>query len=149
MPALFCIVNFFFFFNDTATTEIYTLSLHDALPIYIWRADSDNCILGPEIYMPDNLIKEVLDRWSQLDSLSTFSQFLAPYPQLRDHAHQLLDLSEVMQVEFNRLDAAKKAESIAKRQARNTFREDESLSESSHDRSESEEDSGESITPMP
>src|SRR2546426_9218163 len=29
MPAL-CL---FFFFNDTATTEIYTLSLHDALPI--------------------------------------------------------------------------------------------------------------------
>src|SRR2546425_13338806 len=27
----------FFFFNDTATTEIYTLSLHDALPI--WAAD--------------------------------------------------------------------------------------------------------------
>src|SRR5437899_5438823 len=26
-------VRFFFFFNDTATTEIYTLSLHDALPI--------------------------------------------------------------------------------------------------------------------
>src|SRR3712207_7267117 len=26
---------FFFFFNDTATTEIYTLSLHDALPILI------------------------------------------------------------------------------------------------------------------
>src|SRR5256886_16431100 len=26
---------FFFFFNDTATTEIYTLSLHDALPIYV------------------------------------------------------------------------------------------------------------------
>src|SRR5690349_22971671 len=35
---------FIFFFNDTATTEIYTLSLHDALPIYgppscsaLWR----------------------------------------------------------------------------------------------------------------
>src|SRR3712207_6983049 len=27
----------FFFFNDTATTEIYTLSLHDALPIYCQR----------------------------------------------------------------------------------------------------------------
>src|SRR5258708_517978 len=26
-------IPFFFFFNDTATTEIYTLSLHDALPI--------------------------------------------------------------------------------------------------------------------
>src|SRR2546430_5580330 len=33
----------FFFFNDTATTEIYTLSLHDALPIYPpspWRQSS-------------------------------------------------------------------------------------------------------------
>src|SRR2546430_8404371 len=29
LPTIF----FFFFFNDTATTEIYTLSLHDALPI--------------------------------------------------------------------------------------------------------------------
>src|SRR5256886_12440524 len=28
-------VLFIFFFNDTATTEIYTLSLHDALPIWI------------------------------------------------------------------------------------------------------------------
>src|SRR2546430_11143887 len=28
-------MSFFFFFNDTATTEIYTLSLHDALPIFI------------------------------------------------------------------------------------------------------------------
>src|SRR6266536_2932962 len=30
----------FFFFNDTATTEIYTLSLHDALPIYSLYGDS-------------------------------------------------------------------------------------------------------------
>ena len=28
------VCDYFFFFNDTATTEIYTLSLHDALPIY-------------------------------------------------------------------------------------------------------------------
>ena len=28
------LVHFVFFFNDTATTEIYTLSLHDALPIF-------------------------------------------------------------------------------------------------------------------
>src|SRR5438034_7790110 len=33
-PMLF----FFFFFTDTATTEIYTLSLHDALPISMGRA---------------------------------------------------------------------------------------------------------------
>src|SRR2546429_3073097 len=31
---------FFFFFNDTATTEIYTLSLHDALPIWTAGAGS-------------------------------------------------------------------------------------------------------------
>src|SRR3712207_9158941 len=30
---------FFFFFNDTATTEIYTLSLHDALPIWLLGED--------------------------------------------------------------------------------------------------------------
>src|SRR2546427_12457219 len=32
-------LSFFFFFNDTATTEIYTLSLHDALPILAERAE--------------------------------------------------------------------------------------------------------------
>src|SRR2546422_11040879 len=34
----------FFFFNDTATTEIYTLSLHDALPILYGRI----CTLSPK-----------------------------------------------------------------------------------------------------
>src|SRR6266511_4681999 len=33
--SLFFLSCFFFFFNDTATTEIYTLSLHDALPISV------------------------------------------------------------------------------------------------------------------
>src|SRR5690242_21498042 len=32
-----------FFFNDTATTEIYTLSLHDALPISRWRGIARGC----------------------------------------------------------------------------------------------------------
>src|SRR6202790_5821266 len=39
----------FFFFNDTATTEIYTLSLHDALPIYNFLhvlLDKDTATLG-------------------------------------------------------------------------------------------------------
>src|SRR2546430_17704670 len=35
-----CVIRFFFFFNDTATTEIYTLSLHDALPILLAGAGS-------------------------------------------------------------------------------------------------------------
>src|SRR3712207_7402021 len=42
----------FFFFNDTATTEIYTLSLHDALPI--WRE-----------HMPINRVNRLLT--NQLD----------------------------------------------------------------------------------
>src|SRR5229473_8275821 len=37
---LFIFIFIFFFFNDTATTEIYTLSLHDALPICYTSADS-------------------------------------------------------------------------------------------------------------
>jgi len=38
----------FFFFNDTATTEIYTLSLHDALPISIraWANARIECVGG-------------------------------------------------------------------------------------------------------
>src|SRR2546430_12277312 len=43
---------FFFFFNDTATTEIYTLSLHDALPISAprspaWASTSTSTTSGP------------------------------------------------------------------------------------------------------
>src|SRR5690348_18489047 len=34
MESFFSLCLFFFFFNETATTEIYTLSLHDALPIW-------------------------------------------------------------------------------------------------------------------
>src|SRR5260370_11200123 len=33
----------FFFFNDTATTEIYTLSLHDALPISCYATPTWRC----------------------------------------------------------------------------------------------------------
>src|SRR3712207_9339146 len=38
---------FIFFFNDTATTEIYTLSLHDALPIYFRPSGSSDPKLAP------------------------------------------------------------------------------------------------------
>src|SRR2546425_3835181 len=37
------LLSFFFFFNDTATTEIYTLSLHDALPISSPSPSSGAC----------------------------------------------------------------------------------------------------------
>src|SRR5436305_10277701 len=38
----------FFFFNDTATTEIYTLSLHDALPIFGSVAGAGRCRSRPQ-----------------------------------------------------------------------------------------------------
>src|SRR5690349_24787731 len=37
---------YFFFFNDTPTTEIYTLSLHDALPILLVENFVDKVLLG-------------------------------------------------------------------------------------------------------
>src|SRR5687768_17712132 len=55
----FCIylrIFFLFFFNDTATTEIYTLSLHDALPIYrALRARGTPPRESPTLSVPDAL----------------------------------------------------------------------------------------------
>ena len=48
-----------FFFNDTATTEIYTLSLHDALPIYIsdlYKRGYDEIRIN---YSDSNVFKEI------------------------------------------------------------------------------------------
>src|SRR2546430_8771829 len=41
---------FFFFFNDTATTEIYTLSLHDALPISFHQLRAWRCFHARSIH---------------------------------------------------------------------------------------------------
>src|SRR5262245_66436519 len=43
LPSFVCFV---FFFNDPATTEIYTLSLHDALPIFVLRDVAEHGRLG-------------------------------------------------------------------------------------------------------
>ena len=53
-----------FFFNDTATTEIYTLSLHDALPIWLAAAISGVNAIAPAVIatpMNENAAPEVLD----------------------------------------------------------------------------------------
>src|SRR2546422_7089994 len=49
---------FFFFFNDTATTEIYTLSLHDALPISS-VAPTNVFIEGPDKKTREDLLRQV------------------------------------------------------------------------------------------
>src|ERR1019366_9921006 len=50
----------FFFFNDTATTEIYTLSLHDALPI--WKS---TCWVAPAAWTVLPAGTSTSGRWSQ------------------------------------------------------------------------------------
>src|SRR5256885_13155093 len=58
---------FFFFFNDTATTEIYTLSLHDALPIC--EADPEDEEGAAEIYRTFGecrfALQEALRQWPE------------------------------------------------------------------------------------
>src|SRR2546425_3271760 len=57
----------FFFFNDTATTEIYTLSLHDALPI---TADA----LRRFVELPDSVCPCLPDRIVTAQLLETHSK---------------------------------------------------------------------------
>src|SRR3712207_8685646 len=49
-----------FFFNDTATTEIYTLSLHDALPIFVASAfaERDSVVSAVDIREIEDVIDE-------------------------------------------------------------------------------------------
>src|SRR2546422_7744171 len=71
---------YFFFFNDTATTEIYTLSLHDALPISVVHHDRGrvrelrlSSVERPPRGQParGRLLAPVLDDQRRLDRKST------------------------------------------------------------------------------
>src|SRR2546429_6448824 len=81
---------FFFFFNDTATTEIYTLSLHDALPIsaaqtQYTKATLDHCT-GPSLGKATELSAEIgrppssssNDKYSRGSSLCCRSNMVRP-----------------------------------------------------------------------
>src|SRR5256885_13210236 len=74
---------YFFFFNDTATTEIYTLSLHDALPIWsgglgLWNRTGDPLYQWGAMSHdgPGALATEPRRQW--LDRKSTTSELQAP-----------------------------------------------------------------------
>src|ERR1041384_8760722 len=66
LVALLCIG--FFFFNDTATTEIYTLSLHDALPIS--KEPREAGIDGSVVQHLPPAIKRSEEHTSELQSLA-------------------------------------------------------------------------------
>src|SRR3712207_7181043 len=62
----------FFFFNDTATTEIYTLSLHDALPISIHNLWPVQMAQGNIIKVGRKLIAANLAQVAYVNFLFTF-----------------------------------------------------------------------------
>src|SRR2546427_5682879 len=61
------LVFYFFFFNDTATTEIYTLSLHDALPIWICSRNSGTTLPAEASTLPKRTVTKrvCVDFWSR------------------------------------------------------------------------------------
>src|SRR5258708_31318009 len=94
-------ISHFFFFNDTATTEIYTLSLHDALPICNsfrrrttgfdrrsirpWRPTSRSEEHTSELQSPDHLVCRLL-----LEKKKNKMQISTTTTSLRDHNNNLL-----------------------------------------------------------
>src|SRR3712207_8694705 len=86
---------FFFFFNDTATTEIYTLSLHDALPIC-------DLVLGAETPQRD-LGLLALDRLLARDPACTgdlIGQPALAHPQRRRHGRSEEHTSELQSRQY-------------------------------------------------
>src|SRR5258708_27650459 len=90
----------FFFFNDTATTEIYTLSLHDALPIWpslgaairsgivdrAWSALTDHRSRNPGESARDRLRQRLLERGEILEALDRKSTRLNSSHQIISYA---------------------------------------------------------------
>src|SRR3712207_9393533 len=71
-----------FFFNDTATTEIYTLSLHDALPIWLSRTQMSAA--------PRSAMKIPMCRpWSSGSPQKTGSRALVAMSRSEEHTSEL------------------------------------------------------------
>src|SRR5256885_12028467 len=70
-----------FFFNDTATTEIYTLSLHDALPISLAERPSDRFRAAR--------VLRVSAQVSPLPSAGRRSFTTVPHPRSEEHTSEL------------------------------------------------------------
>src|SRR5215208_7448902 len=89
---------FFFFFNDTATTEIYTLSLHDALPISgrspLPQAGADEDVVGRALALEAQGAQGVGDPLDAL-ALQRVARRAAAEDQRRDEEPQLVDLAGV------------------------------------------------------
>src|SRR6195256_1755704 len=70
----------FFFFNDTATTEIYTLSLHDALPILDRRIAERRTFPAIDVQRSGTRKEEILLSKEELNKVYLLRNFLADMP---------------------------------------------------------------------
>ena len=73
----------YFFFNDTATTEIYTLSLHDALPIWCHFGKARCRDLSGVAYDPGHFADHGVDRMSRIGKMRSeehTSELQSPVP---------------------------------------------------------------------
>ena len=95
----FCFFFFLFFFNDTATTDIYTLSLHDALPILLQKLeetghDKDTVIMLAPDHYPYGLDTESLNALAGRE-LDQFSLYQSCFLIWRDRKSTRLNSSHV------------------------------------------------------
>src|SRR2546425_3962748 len=74
---------YFFFFNDTATTEIYTLSLHDALPISFGLGVTGNAV--------NSFVKFALGTYRAYEA--TDSSIVEINPRSEEHTSELQSLA--------------------------------------------------------
>ena len=110
LDVIYC---FFFFFNDTATTEIYTLSLHDALPIY---RDEVN----PEGDTIEDLITNLADRYLNINCacftpnegrIDDILRYVKEY-NIDGVVYSNLSFCHTYSVEYNRVEKALKEAGI-------------------------------------
>jgi hypothetical protein len=72
--------------------------------------DTLNCMLPPEVYLLDRLIKEILDQFSQLISLEAVKAFINPHKHLMHQEHHLFSFLQTLKFDFDSFVAAKKVE---------------------------------------
>ena len=91
-------LNVFFFFNDTATTEIYTLSLHDALPIYYILKEEDNFQINPQEFV--NSVKESKSNLAIIINPNNPTGILEPREKIQDILEQLPNTKVIVDESF-------------------------------------------------
>src|SRR5256885_16357903 len=79
----FSCVSLFFFFNDTATTEIYTLSLHDALPIWLYLREESR--QTREVALSNARVEKEIEKRG--GTVITFLDFF--FDRLEEHTSEL------------------------------------------------------------